>query len=247
MAYFIGRDNYFKRLQPAKTEEIINLIQVPILPLTVPVIPEDFDDELYKGSPILFSAGEIKTIIIEYSDVPLKDVVAHAYLSDVKGLIERDETIGEVTNAELTIYPSTYYAWGASLTIDNSESSEQYVVIMAGGYEVKGKANEFVSAQDDESIVENGVLKKKIKKNHLIQSRTLGQSIADTLLNSFSLVRKDVRLVARGNLCLRLMHEIETIEYDRDGIYTTGDFYLYKLESIYDGTFKQNLNGRKIE
>lgn len=243
MSYFIGRDNYFKRLQPAKTEELVNLIQVPIIPLEI----QDYDDELYKGDPILFSAGEIKTIEIEYSDIPSKDMVAHAYLSDVEGTIERDDISGEVTNSELTIYPSTYYAWGASLTIDNDESSDQYVVIIVSGYALKGKANEFVSAQDNENIVENGVLKKKIKKNHLIQSRVLGHDIADTLLNSFSLVRKDVVLIGRGNLCLRLMHEIETIEYDRDGIYSTGDFYLYKMQSIYDGTFKQNLNGRKIE
>ena len=243
MAYFIGRDNYFKRQQPAKTEELVNLVEVPVTPLE----EQDYDDELYKGDPILFTGGEEKTIEIEYSTVPSKDVVAHAYLSDEEGLIEYDEVTGEVSNEELTITNADYYAWGANLTIDNSESSNQYVVIIAGGYELKGKANNFVSAQDDDSIIENGVLKKKIQKNHLIQSRVLGQEIAYTLLDSFSLVRKDVVLNCRGNLCLRLMSEIETIEYDRDSIYSTGNFYLYKIQSVYDGTLKQNLNGRKIE
>jgi len=243
MSYFIGPDNYFERNQPAKTEELINLVQVPIAPLTI----QDFDDSIYKSEPILFTALEEKTIEINYSDVPMKNVIAVAYLSDIEGELTEDETSGEITNTQISITSPVYYAWGASLTIANPEASSQYIVIKASGYHLKDVGKEIIEAEDNESIIENGVLKHKLKKNHLIQNRLLGQDIADTLLDSFSLVRKDVTLNFRGNLCLRLMNEIETITYNRDGIYSTGDFYLYKIESVYDGAFKQNLNGRKIE
>ena len=246
MTFFIGQDNYFKRLQPAKTEELINLVQVPIAPLTS-VTVKDYNDSIYTGEPILFESAELRTVEINYTKVPVKDAEAIAYLSDEEGDLTEDDITGEITNAQLTITNPVFYAWGASLTIENSESSEQYVVIKVGGYHLKDEGKGIIEASDSAGIIENGVLKYKVKKNHLIQSRPLGQSIADTLLTAFSIVRKDVTLDYRGNLCLRLMDEIETIEYNRDGIYSTGNFYLYKIQSVYDGTFKQTLNGRKIE
>lgn len=246
MAYFIGQDNYFKRTQPAKTEELINQVQVPISPLT-PATTKDYDDSIYTGEPILFEAAETRIVEINYTKVPAKEAEAVAYLSNEAGDLEKEEDDGEITNEQLTITNPAYYACGAKLTIENSESSEQYVVIKVGGYQLKDEGKGVVEATDSAGVIENGVLKHKVKKNHLIQSRPLGQSIADTLLASFSIVRKDVTLNFRGNMCLRLMNEIETIEYNRDSIYTTGNFYIYKIQSVYDGTFEQTLNGRKIE
>ena len=243
MAYYIDGNNYFKRLQPAKTEELINLVQVPVSPLTI----QDEDDRAYVGDAIVFSALEAKTIEITYSNIPMKNMSAKAYLTDAEGELIIDETNGEITNDQLVIYPSTYYAWGASLTITNSEASEQNVVVVAAGYHLKDVGKEIIETEDAEGVVENGVLKYKLKKNHLIQTRALGEDIANTLLTSFSIVRKDVTLDYRGNLCLRLMDEIETIEYNKDGIFSTGEFYLYKIVTHYDGTVKQDLNGRKIE
>lgn len=42
------------------------------------------------------------------------------------------------------------------------------------------------------------------------------------------------------------MDEIETIEYNKGGILTTDTFYIYKQVTTFDGTLKQNTDGRKI-
>ena len=242
MAYYIDENNYYKRDQPEKTEEFINLVQVPVSPLIV----QDFDDEAYRGDPILFTTLEEKTIEIKFSDIPFRSPTATVYITDIEGELTYNETSGHISNDTIAITTATYYAWGASLTMTNTELASAYIVIVVSGYPLKAKGDVTPEARDNEGIIENGVLKYKLKKNHLIQDVTLGQEIADTLLDSFSIARKDVALDWRGNLCLRLMDEIETIEYNKNGILTTGEFYIYKQVTEYDGTLKQITNGRKI-
>lgn len=244
MAYYIDENNYYKRDQPAKTEELINLVQVPVSPLITPKTSEI--DEVYSGAPILFTTGEEKTIEIKYSDIPLRSPKATAYISDVDGELTEDDTSGKYTNDTITITTATYYAWGASLTMTNTEATSEYIVITVDGYPLKAKGDVIPEARDEDGIIENGVLKYKLKKNHLIQDNTLGQEIADTLLGAFSINSKDVTLDWRGNLCLRLMDEVEIVEYNKDDILTTGEFYIYKQVTDYDGTLKQITNGRKI-
>lgn len=244
MAYYIDENNYYKRDQPEKTEELINLVQVPVSPLITPKTSEI--DEVYSGAPILFTAGEEKTIEIKFSDIPLRSPSATAYISDIDGELSEDDTSGKYTNDTITITTATYYAWGASLTMTNTEATPEYIVITVDGYPLKAKGDVIPEARDEDGVIENGVLKYKLKKNHLIQDNTLGQEIANTLLDAFSIARKDVTLDWRGNLCIRLMDEIETIEYNKDDILTTGEFYIYKQVTTYDGTLKQITNGRKI-
>ena len=245
MAYSITADNYFQKSQPAKSEELINTVEVLSLPLEI----QDFDDSVYKSNdPIEFNSLETKTIEIKFNSIPIKDPSATAYigvLDDDEYILEEDGTTGEYTNATMTCRP-TYFAWGAELVITNPIASTKYCIIVCTGYPIKCQGKRTLSAIDDEGVIENGVLTYKLKENHLIQKDSLAQIIADTLLDTYKIARKDISIDWRGDLALELQDEIEVPEYNKDGILTIGDFTIFKQQTIYDGTLKQKTEGRKI-
>lgn len=154
MAYYIDEDNYYKRSQPAKTEEQINTVQVPASPL----VEEDYDDQIYKGDPETFTALESKTIEIKYSTIPILDAEAKAYIvassGEDEGELLEDEGSGEISNTEATITSVIYYAWGASLTISNPVAAPSDIVIVVGGTPLKAKGDQIPEATDPEGIVE---------------------------------------------------------------------------------------------
>jgi len=242
MGYAITADNYFKKNQPSKSEELKNVVRIPVSPLAL----DDFDDELYiSGTPLDFANAETKTIEIEFSDIPTKSPEAKAYITDAEGELLYHATTGNITNTELNITTETYYAWGAGLVITNNTGSQKYIVIVVSGYPLIVKGGENIESRDEDGIIENGILVHELKANHLIQDRELGKNIADTLLDSYKTARKDINLDWRGNLDLNLRDEITVPEYDKNDIYTEADFIIFKQTSDYDGTFKQATNGRK--
>jgi hypothetical protein len=65
MAYSITEYNYYKKQQPAKSEELLNYIQVGFHPLQV----QDYNDEYYKtmdATPLPF--GTTKDIECKYNE-----------------------------------------------------------------------------------------------------------------------------------------------------------------------------------
>lgn len=243
MGYAINANNYFKKNQPSKSEELKNVVRVPVSPLAI----DDGDDELYiSGIPLDFANNETKTIEIEFSDVPTKSPEAKAYITNATGELLYHATTGNITNTELNITTETYYAWGAKLLMTNNTGAQKYIVIVVSGYPLIVKGNENLEERDEDGIIENGILVHELKANHLIQDRDLGEDIAVTLLAAYKTARKDIKLDWRGNLDLNLRDEITVPEYDKDGIYTEADFTIFKQVSDYDGTFKQVTDGRKI-
>ena len=115
-----------------------------------------------------------------------------------------------------------------------------------GAAEVKVTAKELMAAEDNDSITENGLMKYTYPDNHLIQSRLIAQDIANNLLDTYSIPRKDVNVSWRGNPALELLDEIQVPEYQKGAINTQGLFYIYKQKLDYDGTLKGIIDGRKI-
>jgi hypothetical protein len=80
----------------------------------------------------------------------------------------------------------------------------------------------------------------------LIQSETMAQLIADTVLATYKTPRKDVVIQWRGNMALEIGDLIEVPEYQKNGIDIRGTFYIYKNSLDYDGTLKATTSGRKV-
>ena len=153
-------------------------------------------------------------------------------------------TTGEISSPVLSS-SAKYYGWGAVVTITNDHGTDGFFIIVASGYPLKTN-KETMSAQDDDSITENGTLKYKYPDNHLIQARTISQEISDDLLDTFVIPRKDISIDWRGNQAIELLDKMQVPEYNKDGINTQGTFFIYKQQTEYDGTLKQNTDGRKI-
>ncbi len=251
MAYIITKNDYFQKQQPAKTEELINFIEVASNPLQI----QDFEDEFYKTSnPIFIGNGE--TIIQEckYKEIPLLNPTATAYYVPETATTEDpaegddliyDDTTGLISSPVLNS-STEYYAWGAIVTITNDYGADGFFVIVISGYPLKVTAKELMSAKDSSSITENGLMKYTYPNNHLIQSRLIAQDIANNLLNVYSLPRKDINITWRGNPALELLDEIQAPEYQKGVINTQGLFYIYKQTLEYDGTLNSKIDARKI-
>lgn len=242
--YPIIEDNYYKKDQPAKSEELINTVNV----LNSPLIVEDYNDEIYK-TPIAFvlNLGERKTVVIEYTDIPVLNSVVTAYKTDSEGEIFYDETTGNISNVVVSGVIVDYYAHGASVFFDGTNDENLYVVIVAAGFPLKSR-KDVVTKIYESGIVENGVLNHDLKKNHLLQDRNLCETIGNTLLNVFQMPRKDIKINWRGNLDLDI-HVNNTFsipEYNKNGILTIGEFKIFKQVTKFDGAFEQNTDGRKI-
>jgi hypothetical protein len=250
MAYIINENDYFQKQQPAKSEELINVVEVSANPLRI----QDFDDEFYKTSdPVYIANGQTITEVIKYKESPLLDGEAKAYYVPETATTEDpaigqdllyDDNTGLISSPELTT-TTDYYAWGAEVTVTNDYGADGFYIIVVSGYPLKAN-RQLMTATDAESVIENGTLRYKYSDNHLVQSRNVAQEIADALLATYVVPRKDISVEWRGNQALELLDEIQVPEYNKDGINTQGTFFIYKQQLQYDGTLRQKTDGRKI-
>jgi len=226
MAYSITKDDYFDLEQPMKSEELYNIIEVPISPFA----ESEEDEDVYKSDKeISIEAGETKELICEYKSIPVIDAAAKI-----------------VAPGTITITASDYYAWGAKITVVNSGGTAGTFTLTISGKPLNVIGEETITAENAASIAESGRLKYEVKGNHLIQDRLVAQSIADGLLASYSVPRKDCTLNWRGNPALVLNDEIEAVIYKDDLITVTDIFRIYKQNFSFDGTLKGSTEGRKV-
>ena len=251
MNYPITQNDYFQRRQPAKSEELLNIIEVQSNPLRI----QDFEDEFFKTSQgIWIAAGDTVTQECKYKSVPLLTPTATAYWVPETATTEDpaanddllyNDTTGNISSPVLTS-TAEYYAWGANVTVTNNYGTDGFCIIVISGYPLKVVGDELVVAQDNASIAENGELKYTYKNNHLIQRRDVAQEIADTLLATYVTPRKDTTVEWRGNPAIELRDTVEVPEYQKDGIDTRGIFTIYKQTLTYDGTLRQSTEARKV-
>lgn len=247
MAYIITKDEYFQNTQPAKSEELINIVNVSSNPLG----EEDFEDELYKTSdPIPIENGEEIIVEIKFKDVPVRNPIAQGYyVSDITTVppeadeLEYNDITGLISSPKLATI-TDYYAWGATVTVTNDYGADGYCIIVVSGYPLKAE-KEIVSSRDDDSIAENGILDYEFPDNHLVQSRNVANSIAYTLVESYSTPRKDININWRGNPALLLLDKVQIPEYQKGSINTQGIFSIFRQTLDFDGTLIGNLDGRK--
>ena len=222
-AYGIGPDDYFRKDNPVKWSEIANHIEVETQPLR-----PDIAQEVYRSNePVSITAGQTKTITAYYNHTPC--IEATATLENA------------VSGAEIT--KATYYAWGADITVYSANTGTFELVINAKPLKVLNK--EKAIAQDEESILDNGMLKYTFPANPLVQTREVAQKIADTLLAYFKNPRRDVSIEWRGNPALLLGDVIIVPDYQNKKEDTRGYYYITKQELEYDGGLRATLEGRR--
>ena len=152
----------------------------------------------------------------------------------------------EEAGVDLSITNVTYYAWGAIVNITNSGASEQSCIIVVNGRPLEVQGQRLITAQDDQSIRENGLIEFEFPSNPLVQTPQMAERIANNLL-AFAVPRRDVSLEWRGNPALTLADLIQVPEYQRGLVDVRGIFYVTRQQFEYDGTLRARTEGRKIK
>ena len=223
-AYGIGPDDYFSKDNPAKWAEIANYIEVETQPLR-----PDTAAEVYRSNdPVPINAGQSITITAYYNHTPC--IEAEANLVDAPD------------GAEIT--DATYYAWGAEINVYSPSTGTFELVINARPLKILNK--ERAVAKDENSITENGLLKYTFPGNPLVQAVPVAQMIANTILASAKLARRDVELDWRGNPALELGDVIQVPDYQRGSEDERGYFVITRQEIEYNGALRAKLAGKSI-
>jgi len=216
----ITEDDYFPPLRaPSRQDQVANEIVVD----TQPLRPTSAAEEVYRSNePITIPASSSRTITAYYNKQPVIDALASL----------------DTPPAGVSISDATYYGWGATVKIQNTNGTDQQVTLVITGKPLEVRNKERATARDEESIRENGVLTYEFPENPLVQTLSQAQAIADTLLASVKDPRRDIEVEWRGNPALLL----------GDRVTVKGkDYHVIRQEISWAGYMQAKLTGRKAE
>lgn len=228
--YSITKDNYFSRTQPAKYEQLANVVEVTTQPWALQ--PES---DLWSSSEdITVQPAESITIDVVFSDVPVLSSTCTTVITAVSG-------------DAIVLDDNFFYADSAVITIKNTNANVGVCSVKVTGQYFKVDGAETIISEDSDSITTNGKMLYQYKKNHLIQTTEVAQLIADKLLASYKTYRKDTMIDWRGDPSIELADIIEVPEYQKNDIDVRANFRVYKNKISFDGTLRGETEGRKIE
>lgn len=229
--YEITADNYYERTQPEEAESIENRIEVRTQPLWCDPV-EGLGAEVYRSSEaISMTAGEEQTITIDYSDKPVANATA-------------DVEAADGSSFDGTVVAADYYAWGAELTVKCTVPGDCELFVDGDLYAIQGK--EVVVQEDEDSQFQYGVQTYELKENSLVQTRTLAELIAATLLETYKDPARDIELNWRDNPNMELDTVFRAPEYVRGTIVNKSDFVVFKQKHLFDGTLRATMSGRRV-
>ena len=215
----ITEDDYFPPLRaPSRQDQVANEIIVDTQPLRPATTPE----EVYRSNePVTIPASTTKTITVFYNQSPV--IEASASLDNPL--------------AGVSVTDATYYGWGASIKIQNTNATDAQATLVIQGKPLTVQNKERAIARDEDSILENGVLTFEYPANPLVQTLEQAQAIADSLLASVKEPRRDIEVDWRGNPALLL----------GDRVTVKGkDYHVIRQELTWQGYLQARLTGRKI-
>lgn len=217
MDFATGRD-YIRTRTPVRPSQVINEVIVTTQPLRPATSPE----EVYRSNqPISIAAGQTVAVTVHYNAPPVIETVASL----------------ESPPSGVSIVGAEYYAWGAEVAIHNANGAAQQVVLTVFGKPLSVMNRERAVARDEQSIIENAVLRYEFPANHLIQVLSQAQAIADTLLASAKDPRRDIEIEWRGNPALLL----------GDRIRIKGADYMVTANDIeWAGPLRETTTGRRV-
>lgn len=216
----ITEDDYFPPLRaPSRQDQVANEIIVD----TQPLRPATTAEEVYRSNePITIPGSSTKTVTAFYNKTPVIEATASL----------------DNPPAGVSITEATYYGWGASIKIQNTNATDKQVTLVIQGKPLTVQNKERAIARDETSITENGVLRYEFPENPLVQTLAQAQAIADTLLASVKEPRRDIEVEWRGNPALLL----------GDRVTVKGkDYHVIRQEIDWQGYLQARLTGRKAE
>ena len=215
----ITEDDYFPPLRaPSRQDQVANEIIVD----TQPLRPAAVAEEVYRSNdPMTIPASTTKAITAFYNKTPVIEAIASL----------------DSPPAGVSITEATYYGWGASVKIRNTNATDKQVTLVIQGKPLTVQNKERATARDETSITENGVLRFEFPANPLVQKLDQAQAIADALLASVKDPRRDIEVDWRGNPALLLGDRV-TVKGQ--------DYHVIRQEIEWAGALSARLTGRKV-
>jgi len=215
----ITEDDYFPPLRaPSRQDQAANEIIVD----TQPLRPASTAEEVYRSNePITIPGNSTKTVTAFYNQPPVIEAAASL----------------DSPSAGVSIVDATYYGWGASVKIQNTNATDKQATLVIQGKPLTVRNKERAIARDEASILENGVLRFEFPANPLVQTISQAQAIADTLLASVKEPRRDIEVEWRGNPALLLGDRV-TVKNQ--------DYHVIRQEIDWAGALSARLTGRKV-
>lgn len=220
-AYGISGDDYFTKNNPSRQSNIANHITVETQPLVI----GDMEEVYSSNEPRVINPDEEVNITINFNTVPCTDV--DIVLSGV----------GEIIDSKI-------YSWGADITVLSNIIGE--FTIKANGKPLRVENKDTIIVKDNDSILENGMIRYEFKDNHLIQSVEIARDIGNTLLKYYKDPRRDLTMEWRGNPALELGDIVVVNDYPRDAYGEQGYYYITKQEMEFAGYLRANMEGRRV-
>lgn len=241
---------------PSFTLERIESLQVAFLQTEFPAeieIVEAYgiseEDYFRKDNPSRQS--DIANHVTVETKPLIKDVEQEIYSSEdtITGTIDMTIQFNHVPCIDVdilitgsgSILEKNIYAWGADLKINASGN----FTIKANGKPLKVVNKDMVTAQDQVSIMDNGLIRFPFPNNHLIQSRQVARVIADKLLQYYKDPKRDLTMEWRGNPALELGDIVRINDYIRGLDEAIGHYYITKQELEFAGYLRAKLEGRR--
>ena len=215
----ITEDDYFPPLRaPSRQDQVANEIIVD----TQPLRPASAAEEVYRSNETITIPGNsTKTVTAFFNQPPV--IEAAAYLDSPP--------------TGVSITEVTYYGWGASVSIRNTNATDKQAMLVVHGKPLTVQNKERAIARDEASILENGVLRYEFPTNPLVQTLDQAQAIADTLLASVKEPRRDIEVDWRGNPALELGDRV-TVK--------GGEFVVIRNQLNWIGAFSAVMTGRRV-
>lgn len=214
----ITEDDYFPPLRaPSRQDQVANEIIVD----TQPLRPATTSEEVYRSNePITIPGSSTKTVTAFFNQPPVIEAAASL----------------DSPAAGVSIVDATYYGWGASVKIQNTNATDKQATLVIQGKPLTVQNKERAIARDEASITENGVLRYEFPANPLVQTLAQAQAIVDTLLASAKDARRDFEVEWRGNPALELGDKV-TVKGQ--------DYHVIRQEIVWEGALSARLSGRR--
>lgn len=217
LTFATGHD-YIRTRTPLNPSAVANEVIVT----TQPLQPATVAEEVYRSNtPVTIAAGQTLNLTVHYNAPPVIEAAASL----------------DNPPSGVSIIAATYYGWGAEVSIYNANGAAQSVTLVINGKPLSVMNKERAVARDEQSIIENAVLRYEFPANHLIQVLSQAQAIADTLLASAKDPRRDIEIEWRGNPALLLGDRIRI---------KGADYHVTSNDIEWAGFLRQTTTGRRV-
>lgn len=215
--------NVYSSKYPLAVAEQVNYVEVSSKQWII-----GSSQEVYSSTEVIsFAANETIIKTLEFSSTPVTSITSPVI----------------VGTSGITVNTYTLYAWGAVVTLINSNPTPGTITsVTVSGTVLSDSGDRTLISQDASLVKQDGKIKVTLDHD-FIQSTSYAQSLADTILATYKASRYDVSLDNRGSAALRLGDRVLVNDaYQGMSI----PYMVFRQQIQWDGYLQVTTEGKKL-